>query len=402
MNASASRQEAIPALLTDTVERLCELYARVRFRFSLLEMALLLLLLIGAGATGLAHGLDEALNRFLPPGFAHIGLYLFLAVLVLRLALLPLHWAAHYRLDRRFKLLHQDPWSWLRDWALVSFLFAGLTALFLTPVVFTLKWWPWLLIPWILIYIALRAFFYQWLFLPIVSLFYPVRFLRAESFYLPGIGRRVMPVYEVEVSAKTRRMNACVLLNRQGGTVLVTDTLIDAFNDAEERVAIAHEFGHLYDHLFLEEQTEHGLAQSRRKVLLTAGGLLIAAAASLGAMEFLAPLLGFSGVADLAATPLEAALMLCCTHVLAPFTNAESRADEREADEFALRITRDPESYLSVMSKLRRVNLQESTPCFLDHSLFGDHPTYLERLRMGLDYRERFAEDRPARRKGKG
>jgi STE24 endopeptidase len=382
---------------TGAEERLCALYSRARFRFLLLEMGLLALFLVWISVTGEAHLLDEVLNRCLPPGFAHIGLYLFLTLLAVRFTLLPLHWVAGYRLERRFKLLHQSPLSWLRDWCVVTLLFAGLATLFLTPVVFTLRWWPWLLIPWIVVYVALRAFYYRWLFLPVVSLFYPIRYLRAESFYLPGIGRRLMPVYEVKVSDKTRRMNACVLLNGQSGSVLVTDTLIDDFTAAEERIAIAHEFGHLYDHLFLEEQTSAGLAQARRKVMLTGGGLLVAAAATLAGMELLAPALGFSGVADLGAVPLEAALMLVCTQLIAPFTNREARTDEREADEYALRITRDPESYLSVMRKLRRVNLEESRPCFLDRFLFGDHPTYLERLQMGREYQRRFADEKEAR-----
>src|SRR5207249_3191618 len=116
-----------------------------------------------------------------------------------RVVLLPLHWATNYRLERRFRLLHQSPGSWLCDWLVASFLFALLATGFLTPVALTLSWWPWLLVPWIIGYIGLRAIYYRWLFLPVISLFYPVRFLRAESFYLPGIGRRIMPVYEVEV-----------------------------------------------------------------------------------------------------------------------------------------------------------------------------------------------------------
>jgi Zn-dependent protease with chaperone function len=395
VRASHNQDESTPS--KESEERLCALYSRARLQALLWEMALVMLFLVSISVTGQAHHLDEALNRYYPAGGSHVALDLFLTLLGVRCALLPLHWIAGYRLEHRFKLLHQRAWNWLRDWALVTFLFAALATAFLTPVVSTLRWWPWLLVPWVIVYIALRAVFYQWLFLPVVSLFYPVRFLRAESFYLPGIGRRIMPVYEVKVSPKTRRMNACVLLNGSSGSVLVTDTLIDDFNDAEERVAIAHEFGHLYDRLFLEERTAFGLAQARRKIFLTAGGLLVAATVTLGLMEFLAPYLGFGGVSDLAAVPLEAALMLCLIQLLTPLTNAESRTDEREADEYALRITRDPTSYLSVMRKLRRVNLEESTPCFLDRFLFGDHPTYLERLQMGREYQRRLADEKAAR-----
>src|SRR5262245_59146769 len=119
MHAYGSSQPAMPAP-TGSEERLCALYSRARLRALLVEMALVVLFLVGSSVTGEAHQLDEALGRYLPAGFGHVALDLFLTLLAIRLALLPLHWIAGYRLERRFKLLHQSPSSWLWDWALVS------------------------------------------------------------------------------------------------------------------------------------------------------------------------------------------------------------------------------------------------------------------------------------------
>src|SRR5437764_13445196 len=176
----------------------------------------------------------------------------------------------------------------------------GLPLLLATPLAMELRWWPLLLVPAVLLLLGLRLLYYEWLFLPLPSLFYPVRFLRTECLHLPGVGRRLLPVYEVQVSHKTRRANAGILLGRHP-RVLVTDTLIDAFTDAEERVAIAHEFGHLYDHLFLEARTAFGLAQAQRKLLWNGAAWLFAALLTFAAESWLTPAFGLPRVGQPAA-----------------------------------------------------------------------------------------------------
>src|SRR5689334_15875415 len=153
MHARAFRKHDVSAPPKDSEERLCALYSRARFQAKLGEIALVLVFLAGISLTGKAHQLDEALTPYFPPGGSHVAIDLFLTLLGVRLLLLPLHWLSCYRLEHRFKLLHQSPGSWLRDWMLVSLLFAALATAILTPVVTTLRWWPWLLVPWVAVYI---------------------------------------------------------------------------------------------------------------------------------------------------------------------------------------------------------------------------------------------------------
>ena len=63
MDARASNPHDPPVAPTGSEERLCALYSRTRFRFTLIEMGLVLLFLIGVSVTGEAHQLDEALDR---------------------------------------------------------------------------------------------------------------------------------------------------------------------------------------------------------------------------------------------------------------------------------------------------------------------------------------------------
>jgi len=390
---------AVPGTpLDEAEERLCSQYGRAKLGWAVVELLLLIALLMAltltGGAAAIAEwarsraGLDEG-----PAGFAwlaaeagHVFLYLAVIGAIARLVVLPLQFVGSFLLERRFGLCRQSAAGWLLDWTLATLLYGALVVLFLTPLVLSIRWshhwyWCFVLAPlWLILFFALRAAYYRWLYLPALQLFYPVRYLRAESFFLPGIGRRLMPVYEVEVSHKTRRCNATVILSGGTGSVLVTDTLIDQFSDAEEKVVIAHEFGHLYDHLFLEARTAAGRAQALRKMGFLGGGWYGAALLCIWIVQLLEAPLGIH-VDDLAAFPLEVALVLLVLHALAPLGHAESRIDEREADEYALRITGDVESYVAVMNKLRRINLEESNPGLIDRWLYGTHPTYLERLK---------------------
>ena len=83
------------------------------------------------------------------------------------------------------------------------------------------------------------------------------------------------------------------------------------------------------------------------------------------------------------------AMLLFFAPLVLPFANAEARTDEREADEYALRITHDPASYLSVMEKLRSLNLEERRPGLISRIFFDTHPSYLERIRLGRAFRRR-------------
>jgi STE24 endopeptidase len=377
-------------------EQRCERYARLKLWLSALEFLVLLGTLAGLTLSGVADQWVHLLSSDARPPLVSLCLYVALVTAVSRLALLPVHFASGHLVERGFGLSRQSAALWLLEWTANSLLFGVPVVLMITPVVMELHWWPLLLLPGLAGVMLLRLVYYEWLFLPLLSLCYPVRFLRNESLYLPGLGRRMLPVYEVKVSHKTRRANAGILLGRHP-RVLVTDTLIDAFSDAEERVAIAHEFGHLYDHLFLEARTAFGLAQAKRKVLWNGAAWLIAAVITFALASAAARLLGLPHVDDPAEAPLLAALLLFFAPLVLPFANAEARTDEREADEYALRITHDAASYLSVMQKLRQMNLEERRPGLISRMFFDTHPSYLERIRLGRAFRRQARPGTPRR-----
>jgi STE24 endopeptidase len=57
-----------------------------------------------------------------------------------------------------------------------------------------------------------------------------------------------------------------------------------------------------------------------------------------------------------------------------------SRAFERSADRFALRLTRNPGAFISAMRRLAAQNLAEEHPSRLVQILFYSHPPVRERI----------------------
>lgn len=361
-------------------DALCARYCRRKLWLAALESGTQLAALAALSLTGASRLLLD-LDRSLGPAVLVVLVYLLQLGALVRLVALPWRWASGHLTERCFGLSGQTTAGWLWEWLCRSSLFGGLAVLLLYPVALTLPWWPVALGLWVLYFVGARAAYHHWLYAPLLHRLYPTRFLRHERFHLPGIGRRTLPVYEVRVSHCTRRVDAYLHLAGRRSAIYVTDTLIEEFTDGEEKIVMAHEFGHLYDRLYLEERTEAGIRQAKRKVWW--GALqLVAVAGSFLAVHLLAPFLGMAGAGDLAAFPLLIALILGLNLLLAPALRVESRRDEADADEYALKVTGDVENYRSVLAKLRRMNLEEATSDPMAHFLFDTHPDYAERLRL--------------------
>jgi STE24 endopeptidase len=63
-----------------------------------------------------------------------------------------------------------------------------------------------------------------------------------------------------------------------------------------------------------------------------------------------------------------------------PAAHAMSRAFERRADRFALRLTRNPGAFISAMRRLGAQNLAEENPSRIVQWLFHSHPPVRERI----------------------
>lgn len=169
--------------------------------------------------------------------------------------------------------------------------------------------------------------------------------------------------------------NAAVVGVGTGRRVLLSDTLVDDYSDAEIEVVLAHELAH---HLHRDIWKTIAF---RAAVVCAAGWVAQRMLAGLG------PVLGLSGAADAAGLP---ALALCAggvTMAALPAANLLSRRHERRADRFALDVTGNHEAFVSGLRRMGTEHLAEERPSRLVKWCFYSHPPVAERVAAARRHR---------------
>jgi STE24 endopeptidase len=353
-------------------------YHRRQLVLSALDLAATLAVLLAWVATGAALRLAGGL------GAPDAGsLQAALAVLVLSVAVaasclaatFPLDLVGGFLLPRRAGLLTQPLRGWLADRAKALALGGGLGLIVVEAAYALLRWspgWWWL---WtaagltglgVLLTLALPVW--------IVPLFYRITPLGDADLHarLLGLARRMgvaaADVVVADFSRKGRTANAAVV--GLGGTrrILVSDTLLARFPVDEVEVVLAHELGH------------HARGHLRQGLLVQ--GAVMGASLWLAAhgLTWGASRLALEGPADPAGLPLLGLLVTGIGLLTTPVLAAWSRHLEREADQVALDVTRDPRAFEAAMERLADLNLAERQPHRLKEWLWASHPSIERRI----------------------
>jgi STE24 endopeptidase len=185
-------------------------------------------------------------------------------------------------------------------------------------------------------------------------------------------GVRVGEVYAVDASRRTTAANAYVTGLGPTKRVVLYDTMLDRYSRDEVRLVVAHELGHLRHR------------DVPRNVAFTA----ILAAPLLWATQRLAALLaGTRPEAPITPATLPALALAggLAGLPLGPIAAALSRAMERRADDFSLRIAGAPAAFVSFERKAALQNVSDLQPRRLARVL-ASHPPTAERIGAALAY----------------
>jgi STE24 endopeptidase len=295
--------------------------------------------------------------------------------LVSEIVSLPLGFYSGYLVERRYGLSNETVRAWAVDQLksfVVGLLLGGGAAVVIYALIrrFPDAWW----LPAGAIFAALIVGLANLAPVLLLPLFYTIKPLAREALRarLVGLaeraGARVLGAYEWGLGAKTRKANAAFA--GLGGTrrILVSDTMLAEYSDDEIEVVLAHEIAH-YVHGDIWK------AIAYESVLILAGFYLASRAlAALGGM------FGLRSVADPAGLPLLVLAAGAVSLIMVPAAHALSRANERRADGFALRLTQNPAAFVSAMRRLAAQNLAEERPSRIVQWLFYSHPPIRERI----------------------
>lgn len=300
----------------------------------------------------------------------------------------PLSLYAGHILQHQYHLSRQSflQWLWRKGKGfLLEMLFSLVLVTILYWMIWTAQGWWWL--------VAAVGFFLLSIVLGqlapvlILPIFYKVKLLDPTDQQGPelnrifkeltnGTGLSVEGVYRMDLSAETNKANA--MLAGLGNTrrVILADTLLEHFSLDEIAVIFAHEVGHhVHRHI--------------RKMILFGGlySLVAFYLCDLMLRLWLKGAAGGEGGVDYANLPIFVLPVLLLTihlfsTLLEPLQNGLSRYFERQADRFALDVTKNREAYLSAFSKLAKQNKDDPNPHRVEVFLFHSHPPIAERIAM--------------------
>jgi STE24 endopeptidase len=211
--------------------------------------------------------------------------------------------------------------------------------------------------------------------------------LRADVMRLADrAGVDVGEVYRVDASRRTSAINAYVGGLGHTKRVVLYDNLIDDYPRGQVLSVVAHELGHV-EH----DDVPRGLLW-----------IALVAPAAMFLVQRLAEWFAPGALDDRARRGLAApeapakpgpdalpAVVLSFALVAFAFTcagNVLSRQVEARADAFALELTDDPRSFIDLERSLALRNVGDPDPPRLLHTLFGTHPTTLERIGYGVTF----------------
>jgi STE24 endopeptidase len=353
-------------------------YHRLKRRSAALSLVVSAALLAGLAATeasAMLRDLAVSLTHNIFGRVSVVAVYVSLLVLLREGATLPLTFYQVYLLERRYGLSAQSFRSWARDHVKTIALSLAIGLVIAEVMYFALAHWPawwWLLSAAIFMMgLVTLSSIAPRIVLPVFYSIVPLDrpSLRSRLGALSArAGVPVLDVYQWSLGEKTRRANAALVGSGSSRRILLSGTLLAEYSDDQIEVIIAHELGH---------HVHHDIP----KALVVEAALLLAALYA-AACALRDPWLtsGLGSIADVAGLPVVSLAGGATMIAAAPLLNALSRANERRADRYALKLTGQPAVFISAMRRLAAQNLAEEYPSRAVRWLFYTHPPFHERI----------------------
>lgn len=354
-------------------------YNKIKVRLSLADIFIDLALLVILAFSGISV-LIANIASFTGNEYMNFVMFIFIVGIIFSAIGFPLALYGSYFLEHRFGLSNQTLAKWFLERAKSSFIGALIGIPVAITFYFLLKsagqfWW---------FYFSLFVFFVS-VFLakiaPVVifPIFYKFKELdnldlktRLKSI-LENVNIDIKGIYSFNMSKDTKKANAGFTGLGKSKRIVLSDTLLENFNEDEIAVVFAHEAGH-YRHRHIV------------KNILMSTIIIFATFFICGSLYGLTiENMGFEKIYELAALPVLILYLSIFGLVMMPLTNFISRKYEFEADSYALEVTGDMESFVSTMEKLADQNLADKEPHPLVEFIFYSHPSIKRRIAAAED-----------------
>ena len=187
----------------------------------------------------------------------------------------------------------------------------------------------------------------------------------------------VKQVFEVDASRQTTRVSGNVAGLLGTTRIALNDNLLKQCTLPEIRAVMAHEMGHYV--------LNHGAKLTIYFGVVALFGFGIARFFFDLAVRIWGERWDVHGIADPAGLPLLMLIFVTFTFLMTPVLNSIVRTTEREADQFGINTSREPDGEAKVALKLGAYRKLDPSP--LEEFIFFDHPSGRARIQMGMDWK---------------
>ncbi len=160
--------------------------------------------------------------------------------------------------------------------------------------------------------------------------------------------------------------------------IAVSDVALKEANLSEVRAVVGHEIGH------------YVLGHGYRGAFFFAGLIMIGFYVVHRLYPVFVSLFGGTGkidsIDDPAGLPVLGFILSLVLTLASPLTNTFIRWGENEADNYSLKVARDPDGLSSAL--IKTVEYRKASPGALEEFLFHDHPSVENRVRNAMEWKE--------------
>jgi STE24 endopeptidase len=187
----------------------------------------------------------------------------------------------------------------------------------------------------------------------------------------------VKQVFEVDASRQTTRVSANVAGLLGTTRIALNDNLLKQCTLPEIRAVMAHEMGHYV--------LNHGAKLTVYFGIVALFGFAIARFFFDWALRIWGEQWDVRGISDPAGVPLLMLIFVTFTFLMTPVINSITRVTEREADQFGINTSREPDGESKVALKLGAYRKLDPTP--VEEFIFFDHPSGRARIQMAMEWK---------------
>jgi STE24 endopeptidase len=187
----------------------------------------------------------------------------------------------------------------------------------------------------------------------------------------------VKQVFEVDASRQTTRVSANVAGMLGTTRIALNDNLLKQCTLPEIRAVMAHEMGHYV--------LNHGAKLTIYFGIVALFGFGVGNIVFDWALRRWGQRWDVRGIADPAGSPLLMLIFITFAFLMTPVLNSITRITEREADQFGINTSREPDGAAKVALKLGAYRKLDPSP--LEEFIFFDHPSGRARIQMAMDWK---------------